>query len=183
MTFHKSLSDQSVYRRYFHMERLGTRTNHEQLVRECLIDRANTAFVAERLSPDSAKHEILAVADLNRIDDSRKAEIGILVADRYQNQGLGTKLLRSLIGEAQRLNLNQIVANVLSDNLPMVSLAKSFGFAVRGTEDPGTVVATLDLSSYKAGVEMTAARKLPQPLDARNQSDKSLGTKTRGANL
>jgi len=161
VTFHRGLSDQSVYRRYFHMEGFGARTSHEQLVRECLIDFANTAFVAERISTDSANCEILAVADLDRIGKSRKAEIGLLVGDRYQHQGLGTKLLCSVIEEAQRQGFEEIVAHILSDNLPMIGLAKSFGFAVCDTEDPTVLLATLNLRSYKCVAETISNPRPP----------------------
>lgn len=157
VTFHKGLSDQSVYRRYFHMEGFGTRTSHEQLVRECLIDRANTAFVAERISPDAGKCEILGVADLDRIGASRKAEIGLLVGDRYQNQGLGTMLLRSIVEEAQQQGFEGIAANILFENLNMIGLAKSFGFTIRETDDPAVLLATLDLDGYKGIAETTVS--------------------------
>ncbi len=36
--FHESLSEESVYLRYFHMAQLSTRVAHERLIRKCFID-------------------------------------------------------------------------------------------------------------------------------------------------
>jgi acetyltransferase len=50
--FHESLSEQSVYMRYFHMMKLDQRTAHERLTRICFIDYdREMALVAERTDP------------------------------------------------------------------------------------------------------------------------------------
>jgi acetyltransferase len=47
--FHKTLSEQSVYLRYFHMENLSARVAHERLIRKCNADfNTEIALVAER---------------------------------------------------------------------------------------------------------------------------------------
>ena len=38
VNFHKTLSEQSVYLRYFHMENLSARVAHERLIKKCFID-------------------------------------------------------------------------------------------------------------------------------------------------
>src|ERR1700674_4374856 len=46
--FHGSLSEESVYLRYFHMAKLSTRVAHERLIRKCFIDYdREMALVAE----------------------------------------------------------------------------------------------------------------------------------------
>ena len=50
--FHETLSEQSVYFRYFHHVRLSQRVAHERLTRMCFIDYAREmALVAERRDP------------------------------------------------------------------------------------------------------------------------------------
>ena len=52
MNFHHTLSERSVYLRYFHWMKLEQRTEHERLTRMCFIDYdRQMAFVAERDDP------------------------------------------------------------------------------------------------------------------------------------
>ncbi len=144
--FHETLSDESVYLRYFHMEKLDTRVAHERLMRKCFIDYAQEmALVAERTAPETSKREILAVARLSKSQNAKKAEVAVLVSDLYQGQGLGTELLRRLIEVARREKLEEIVARILLENLAMRKLADHFGFKLRESNDPEMVVAVLGL--------------------------------------
>ena len=50
--FHGTLSEQSVYLRYFHMEKLDSRVAHERLLQKCFIDyEREMALVADRQDP------------------------------------------------------------------------------------------------------------------------------------
>src|SRR5215208_1032141 len=65
--FHETLSEQSVYMRYFHMMNLDQRTAHERLTRICFIDYdREMALVAERTNPETAERDILGVSRLSR---------------------------------------------------------------------------------------------------------------------
>src|ERR1700694_5523167 len=73
--FHATLSERSVYLRYFHMIKLDHRASHERLTRICLVDSdREMVLVAERLSPETAEREILAVGRLVRAPDANEAE-------------------------------------------------------------------------------------------------------------
>jgi acetyltransferase len=144
--FHGTLSDESIHLRYFHMEKLDTRVAHERLIRKCFIDYAQEmALVAERTVPETGHREILAVGRLSKSRIAKEAEVAVLVSDRYQEQGLGTELLRRLIEVARDQNLHEIVAHILLENLAMRALANRFGFKLRDSNDPGMVVAVLSL--------------------------------------
>ena len=57
--FHGTLSDQTVYLRYFHMEKLSTRVAHERLIQKCFIDYdREMAMVAERIAPETGRPEV-----------------------------------------------------------------------------------------------------------------------------
>ena len=149
--FHKTLSDKSVYLRYFHMESLSARVANERLIRKCFIDyRQGMALVAERTVPETGQHEILAVGRLSKMPGSREAEVAVLVSDHYQRYGLGSELVRCLIQVARDEKLDKIVANILPENLATRALANHFGFKIRGSDDPTTVVAVLKLSDAAA---------------------------------
>ena len=145
VNFHETLSEQSVYPRYFHMENLSARVAHERLIRKCFIDyRQEMALVAERTAPENGHREILAVGRLSKMPGSREAEVDVLVGDRYQRQGLGSELVRRLIEVARDQQVEKIVAKVLPENLGMSALANRFGFKMRASDDPTMVTAVLD---------------------------------------
>ncbi|MFY9532217.1 MAG: bifunctional acetate--CoA ligase family protein/GNAT family N-acetyltransferase [Candidatus Acidiferrales bacterium] len=144
--FHESLSERSVYLRYFHMEKLSTRVAHERLIRKCFIDYdREMALVADYLDPASAQHQILAVGRLTRSRGNGEAEIAVLVADRWQNIGLGAEIVRRLIQVGHDEKVARILANILPENAGMRSLANRFGFRIEPGEDPSMVTAVLDL--------------------------------------
>lgn len=149
--FHGTLSDQSVYLRYFHMENLSTRVAHERLIRKCSADfRQEMALVADRTAPESGKHEILAVGRLSKMPHGQNAEIAVLVGDLYQRQGLGAELVRRLIEIAREEKLQEIVANILPENLGMRALADRFRFQLRPGKDPTMLKAALSLARARA---------------------------------
>jgi acetyltransferase len=149
--FHGTLSDQSVYLRYFHMENLSSRVAHERLIRKCTADfRQEMALVADRTVPETGKHEILAVGRLSKMPNGQRAEIAVLVSDLQQRQGLGAELVRRLIEIARDEKLLEIVANILPENVGMRALANRFGFQMRPSKDPTMLAAVFNLAQAKA---------------------------------
>jgi acetyltransferase len=144
--FHESLSEQSVYMRYFHMLDLSQRTAHERLTRICFIDYdREIALVAERMNPRTGK-EILGVARLSRrggIPD--EAEFSVLVSDRFQRRGLGTLLLSKLLMVGRTEGMRRITADILFENYPMQRISKRLGFHLRRDTDEMVMKADLDL--------------------------------------
>lgn len=144
--FHGTLSDQTVYLRYFHMEKLSTRVAHERLIQKCFIDYdREVALVAEHIAPGTGQPEIVAVGRLSKSRIAKEAEVAVLVSDRYQGQGLGTELVGRLIQVGRDEKLQEIVANILPENLAMRALATHFGFKIRKSDDPCMIVAVLSL--------------------------------------
>ena len=144
--FHSTLSEQSVYLRYFHMEKLDSRVAHDRLLQKCFIDYdREMALVVDRQDPQSGEHEILAVGRLTKAPASSEAEVAVLVSDKAQKHGLGTELIRRLIEVARDEKLKRIVAIILPENYGMMALAKHFLFTVRESADPGVIVAALDI--------------------------------------
>lgn len=144
--FHETLSEQTVYLRYFHMEKLDTRVAHERLIRKCFIDyEREMALVADYTDVQTGEHEILAVGRLTRQNNSREGEVAVLVVDRCQHQGVGTELLGRLIAAARGEQYERIIAIILPQNTAMRALAAHFGFQIELTSDPSMVVAALRL--------------------------------------
>src|ERR1700726_1758671 len=65
--FHGTLSERSVYLRYFHLSSLDYRVSHERLRSICFVDYdREIALVAERRNLGTVEPEILAVGRLAR---------------------------------------------------------------------------------------------------------------------
>ena len=143
VAFHQTLSEESIYFRYFHLIKLQARVSHERLTRICFIDYdREMALVAEHQDA-AGERSILGVARLSRLHGLNEAEFGMLVNDQYQGRGLGTELLRSLITIGRAEELDRISAEILSENRAMQHLCKKLGFRVQ--RDHGEVCAILDL--------------------------------------
>jgi acetyltransferase len=144
--FHETLSDRSVYLRYFCSLSLSRRVEHERLLRICFggYDR-EMVLVAERDDPASEERRIIAVGRMNKLHAGNEAEVAVLVSDQYQKLGLGNELLRRVIQIARDEKLARVSAEMLPDNIAMQIITKRLGFRVRAGEDPTSVRAFLDL--------------------------------------
>jgi acetyltransferase len=143
--FHETLSDSSVYLRYFHMENLSIRVAHERLVRKCFIDYdREMALVATRPGNGTAP-EIIGVGRLTKQSGTEGAEVAVLVSDRYQGHGVGSELVRRLIDVARDEKLKSIEANILPENSGMNALARNFGFKTMPDGDFSHIRAVLGL--------------------------------------
>ena len=146
VAFHHTLSDSSVYLRYFQVQKLDSRIAHENLIRRCCVDYGREiALVVDRVNPQSREHEILAVGRLTRPLGREEAELGVLVTDRHQGSGLGRELVARLIDIARAEKIPAIVAHILSQNAPMLALARRFHFTSSPADDPSSLTAVLHL--------------------------------------
>ncbi|MGI0489513.1 bifunctional acetate--CoA ligase family protein/GNAT family N-acetyltransferase [Pantanalinema rosaneae CENA516] len=150
--FHQSLSEESIYLRYAHLVKLSHRITHERLTRICFIDYdRGIALVVDHQHPATRQHEILAVARLTKIQGTDEAEFAMLVSDRYQDQGIGSELLRRLLHIAREENTNsqkpirRIIADILSENRGMQRVCEKLGFQIHRVLGEDMVQATIDL--------------------------------------
>jgi acetyltransferase len=145
--FHESLSEESVYMRYFHMLGLDHRTAHDRLTRICFIDYdREMALVAERTNPETGEKEIMGVARLSRQGTApQEAEFSILISDRYQGRGTGTLLMSDLLKVGKAEGIRRITADILFENYPMQRLGRKLGFNLRRDTEDMVVKADLDL--------------------------------------
>src|SRR5947207_12103961 len=80
ITFHKTLSDRTVYLRYFSSLSLARRTAHDRLVRICFSDyEREMVLVAEHRDPETGELHILGVGRLNKLQSDKAAELALLV--------------------------------------------------------------------------------------------------------
>ena len=144
--FHETLSDRSVYLRYFCSLSLSRRVEHERLLRICFGDYdREMALVAEHTDPITGERRIIAVGRMNKLHTGNEAEVAVLVSDQYQKLGLGNELLRRVVEIARDEKLSRVSAEMLTDNVAMQVITKRLGFRVRATNDLTSVRAFLDL--------------------------------------
>ena len=144
--FHETLSDSSVYLRYFCSLSLSRRVAHERLLRICFGDYdREMALVAERTDPVTGERTIIAVGRMNKLHVGNEAEVAVLVSDQYQKLGLGNELLRRVVQIARDEKLSRVSAEMLTDNVAMQVITKHLGFRVRASDDLTSVRAFLDL--------------------------------------
>jgi acetyltransferase len=142
--FHTSLSEQSVYFRYFHLVKLSQRIAHERLARLCFIDYdREMALVADYKNPATGEHEIMAVGRLSKSHSGKEAEFALLVSDPFQRLGLGTELLRRLIEIGRDEGIERITADILPENVAMQRVCEKLGFRLHRATD--LVRAAIDL--------------------------------------
>lgn len=147
IAFHGTLSDRTVYLRYFCTLTLPRRTAHDRLAVICGCDyTSEMVLVAEGKDAQTGTPGILAVGRLNKIGNGEEAEAALLVADPYQGLGLGTELLRKLLVFARDEKIRRVIGEMLRDNLAVQGIFRRFGFRLGTSES--------DLSSVQAELEL-----------------------------
>lgn len=143
--FHRTLSDRTVYLRYFGSLSLSTRIDHERLLRICFGDYdREVVLVAESRDPADGGRQIIGVGRLNKLREASKAEVAVMVRDAYQKRGLGLELLRRVVQVARDEKLRHVSCEMLYHNLAMQVMAKRLGFRVH-LHNGSVVSADLDL--------------------------------------
>jgi acetyltransferase len=144
--FHQTLSNRTVYMRYFCSLSLRSRVAHERLARICHVDDdREVVLVVDYTNKRTGQQQILGVGRLVKLDAQDEAEVAILVSDQYQKQGLGTELLRRLIQIARHQKLHRVRGELLRDNLAMQIIVKKLRFRFRLCPDGASIPAVLGL--------------------------------------
>jgi acetyltransferase len=127
--FHETLSERSVYLRYFRAFQLDQRVEHERLTRICFVDYdRDMAIVVTHKNPKSDEEEIIAAGRLTKERTGDEAEFAILVSDRYQSQGVGTAMLVHLLEIGRQEGVKRVVAYLLAENRGMRAICLKLGF-------------------------------------------------------
>ena len=134
------LSIQSSRYRFFHVIKEAT---EEMVNKFCDIDYKNEIAIIAEYNSNGKKRNV-GVVRLFIDPNLQTGEFAILVADNFQDSGLGTKFMETLIGMGRKRGLKSIYGEVLSDNNKMLTLAKESGFSV-GTSSYGEARITLQL--------------------------------------
>jgi len=131
VTFHSTLSERSVYMRYFAWMKLGQRTAHERLSRICFIDYdRQIALVAESSNERTGDRQISGVARLVKAAGGKEAEVAFILSDAFQGQGIGREMMELLIDFARDEEVAVLTATFIRENLPMRRLLERYKFEI-----------------------------------------------------
>ncbi|MBO4223092.1 GNAT family N-acetyltransferase [Bradyrhizobium neotropicale] len=75
-----------------------------------------------------------------------RAEMAFVVVDAWQGRGIGSILMRHLVGVARNAGLQELTAEVLPENAAMLKVFGKFGFKPVSRGDPQTIHLALTLS-------------------------------------
>ena len=142
--FHETLSEQTVYARYFENMQWSARIAHERLARICFIDYdREVVLTAVRQTPMG--DEIVAVGRLSRTRLQDEAEFSILISDRWQKKGLGSEVMSLLLKFGRVEKIHRVVGYSLPENQSMRAICGKFGFKETPVEDNRVIALSLDL--------------------------------------
>jgi len=143
--FHETLSDRSVFLRYFCSLSLSSRVAHDRLVRICFVDYDREMAIVADCRDAKGQHRILGVGRLVKSHAKNEGEVAVLVSDECQGQGLGMELFRCVIQIARDEKLSRVDAEILPDNFAMKKIARKLGFRSQTPSDLTSIRAVLDL--------------------------------------
>jgi acetyltransferase len=129
--FHKTLSDRSVYLRYFGILSLQKRIMHERLRRACFVDYDREMALVADLKNRDGSHQILGVGRLIKEHGTDEAEFAVLISDPWQGKGLGSELLKLLVQIGRKESLQRIVGHISAENTTMKRVSEEVGFRLR----------------------------------------------------
>ena len=137
-----TLSKESMRTRFFSTIK---DISHEWLILFCNIDYdRHMAIVAE--VQENGRQKMIGVARLIMNQDLTSGELAVLVQDKFQGKRLGTKFVELLIEVARERGLEDVRADVLTENVSMIKVFKRLGFTTHWVPG-GTSEAVLKLKS------------------------------------
>lgn len=143
--FHETLSERSVYLRYFRAFQLDQRVEHERLTRICFVDYdRDMALVVTHKNGETDGSEIIAAGRLTKAHGDVEAEFAILVSDEFQGQGIGTEMLVHLLEMGKQEGVKRVVAYLLSENRGMRAICLKLGFRLEREADLIKAIIDLD---------------------------------------
>jgi len=131
--FFYSLSDKSIYRRFFHPKKAF---HHVAIQLWANIDYAKNMIIVGIAKDGEGSDKIIALGQYAITDESKKAaEVALAVADQYQNRGIGGFLLQHLACIAKEQGVARFTCEVLSENKVMLALLQKAGYKTVGSQD------------------------------------------------
>ncbi|NHI93593.1 MAG: N-acetyltransferase [Candidatus Lokiarchaeota archaeon] len=128
---YESFSDETRYLRFF--------TRRKSMTLEEAKKYANVNYLKDfalvAQIPD--KDELICVARYFRSEDGSRAEIAVVVTDRWQYKTLGTQISEILLEFAKKNGIKTIYGEVLASNIAIRKIMAESGFDIKKTYEDG----------------------------------------------
>lgn len=145
--FVRELSPEARRRRFFGAVSELSPDQLDRLTRA--RDPREVALVALAHAPDGVR--VIAMAQCAAAD-AAEGEIAVVVGDAWQRQGLGARLLDTLVAHAAANGVATLRAEVLAENWPMLALLANRGFELEDYPGPRVIRARRVVPASVAGL-------------------------------
>ena len=135
-----ALSRQTIYYRFM---REMKSIPHKQIQDFVYIDHRTDVAIVGTL-PEAHGEDIIAIGRYYLDPKTNRAEVAFVVRDKWQNRGIGTFLLKSLITIARRNGIGGFTAEVILDNRAMQAVLHKSGCRTSSTVEDGVHSFVLD---------------------------------------
>ena len=147
VAFHGTLSERSVYMRYFSWMKLGQRTTHERLARMCFIDYdRQIALIAEINDEATGERKMIGVGRLVKSTGGKEAEVAFLISDAYQGLGIAKEMMELLMNFAKDEQISVLTATFIRENTAMRRLLERNDFEITDDLQEESSTARLELN-------------------------------------
>ncbi|MFB3887866.1 MAG: bifunctional acetate--CoA ligase family protein/GNAT family N-acetyltransferase [Candidatus Bathyarchaeia archaeon] len=136
----KSLSEETMRFRFFEIIK---ELPHETLTRYCNLDYDREIAIVAELKENN--RQIIGAIRLILEPDGKSGEYAVLVGDKWHGEGLGKKLMETIIGIARGMRLEKVFGFVVANNYKMLRVCERLGFS-KEEYDENTLKVTLPLS-------------------------------------
>ncbi|MGF6773933.1 acetyltransferase [Paraburkholderia sp. GAS199] len=113
--------------------------DHSQLARMTQIDYDREMALIATVTSEEGFTRTLGVVRAVADPDNETAEFAAAVRSDQKGRRLGQLLMDRIIKYARARGIHWLVGEALRENAPMIALARSCGFTITSTEDPGVV--------------------------------------------
>lgn len=91
------------------------------------------------------------VAMANLLGEGDEAEVALLVRDDWQRRGLGSALLRRLLGHAERAGYAALLLHMLAENTPMLHAVRRLDLPMSVARDGTVLTVAVPLADRRVG--------------------------------
>jgi GNAT superfamily N-acetyltransferase len=132
------LSSKSLYRRFF-----AVRREFSDKETDYFLDVDFVGHVALVAVADEAGKPTIVGGGRYVVVKPGQAEVAFAIIDAFQGLGVGSALMRHLAILGREAGLRELVAEVLSENVPMLNVFKRSGLAMETRREGSVVHVTL----------------------------------------
>jgi acetyltransferase len=143
--FNKSISDESIYMRYFEYLGLDLRTAHDRLRKICTNTSESYAVVLESIANAAHDAAILGVGRLTTTSKPFAVTFDTLITQEKKAGELTKLLLCRLINLAKEFNFRTLTGDLLVADHDTLNICRTLGFTLHTVPENGLVEVTLEL--------------------------------------